>query len=297
MNNPLLHVVIPAYGESPYLRQTLISAIKYLPLEVPITVIEDLSPEETNIEKLVKEFPRVQYHKNSNRLGIGGNFNKAIEISTGVFTQICGYDDIFIGNPLELSAWQKVITDDFAVVAFDVKIINKRSEVVRTTADLIKGFLRPKLDSTTVFNNKYIFSNLMLGDWFYFPAILWRTNTIKQIQFDANLHTAMDLDILIRLLNKDKKIVFVKNKVVGYRRHDKSASSLYAKSIGRVEEEFLCHKKALEFARNKNWKTGAFLAQLALTVRLHALMQSFLMVFTSPPSALKVFAKAISPIR
>jgi glycosyltransferase involved in cell wall biosynthesis len=297
MNNPLLHVVIPAYGESPYLRQTLISAIKCLPLEVPITVIEDLSPEETNIEKLVKEFPRVQYHKNSNRLGIGGNFNKAIEISTGVFTQICGYDDIFIGNPLELSAWQKVITDDIAVVAFDVKIINKRSEVVRTTADLIKGFLRPKLDSTTVFNNKYIFSNLMLGDWFYFPAILWRTNTIKQIQFDANLHTAMDLDILIRLLNKDKKIVFVKNKVVGYRRHHKSASSLYAKSIGRVEEEFLCHKKALEFARNKNWKTGAFLAQLALTVRLHALMQSFLMVFTSPPSALKVFAKAISPIR
>jgi hypothetical protein len=30
MNQPLLHVMIPAYGESPYLRQTLESAVKYL---------------------------------------------------------------------------------------------------------------------------------------------------------------------------------------------------------------------------------------------------------------------------
>jgi hypothetical protein len=39
------------------------SAVKHLPLEVPITVIEDPS-EEVDLEKLVKEFPRVQYLKN-----------------------------------------------------------------------------------------------------------------------------------------------------------------------------------------------------------------------------------------
>jgi hypothetical protein len=137
----------------------------------------------------------------------------------------------------------------------------------------------------------------MLGDWLYFPAILWRTETVKNYEFSGDFHTAMDLDILIRLLNADEKIAFIKSKVLGYRRHSQSASSLYAKSIGRFDEEFLCHKNALEIARRKNWKTGAFLAQLALTVRLHAIMQSFLMVFTSPLSALKVLVKAISPIR
>ena len=64
MNQPLLHVMIPAYGKSPYLRQTLESAVKHLPLEVPITVIEDPS-EEADLEKLVKEFPRVKYLKNN----------------------------------------------------------------------------------------------------------------------------------------------------------------------------------------------------------------------------------------
>jgi len=296
MNQPLLHVMIPAYGESPYLRQTLESAVKFLPTDVPITVIEDPSPG-VDLEKLVKDFPRVQYVRNSSRLGIGGNFNKSIELSSGIFTQICGSDDLFIDNPLSNFDSQNLINTEIAVIGLDIEVINEKSRIVKTIPDQVKRALRPKLKQISIFENKKIFSNLMLGDWLYFPAILWKTEVIKQIKFDSTFHTAMDLDIFIRLIDNENKIAFIKNQVLGYRRHDQSASSLYAKSIGRFDEEFLCHKNALEIARRKNWKTGAILAQLALTVRLHAIMQSFLMVFTSPSSALKVLVKAISPIR
>ncbi|MBJ7394360.1 MAG: glycosyltransferase family 2 protein [Candidatus Nanopelagicales bacterium] len=296
MNQPLLHVMIPAYGESPYLRQTLESAVKFLPTDVPITVIEDPSPG-VDLEKLVKDFPRVQYVRNSSRLGIGGNFNKSIELSSGIFTQICGSDDLFIDNPLSNFDSQNLINTEIAVIGLDVEVINEKNRIVKTIPDQVKRALRPKLKQISIFENKKIFSNLMLGDWLYFPAILWKTEVIKQIKFDSTFHTAMDLDIFIRLINNENKIAFIKKKVLGYRRHDQSASSLYAKSIGRFDEEFLCHKNAIEIARKKNWKTGAILAQLALTVRLHAIMQSFLMVFTSPLSALKVLVKAISPIR
>jgi glycosyltransferase involved in cell wall biosynthesis len=296
MNQPLLHVMIPAYGKSPYLRQTLESAVKHLPLEVPITVIEDPSSD-ADLENVVKEFPRVEYIRNKARLGIGGNFTNSIKKSTGVFTQICGSDDIFIGNPLENLTEVFVGDQKVSVIGFDVKVINDKNKEVKALPDVVKKLLRPKIENFVVFSNSKIFSNLMLGDWLYFPAILWRTETVKNYEFSGDFHTAMDLDILIRLLNADEKIAFIKSKVLGYRRHSQSASSLYAKSIGRFDEEFLCHKNALEIARRKNWKTGAFLAQLALTVRLHAIMQSFLMVFTSPLSALKVLVKAISPIR
>jgi glycosyltransferase involved in cell wall biosynthesis len=296
MNQPLLHVIIPAYGKSPYLRQTLESAVKHLPSEIPITVIEDKS-NDSGIENLVKDFSRVEYIKNSQRLGIGGNFNKSIDLSSGVFTQICGSDDIFLANPLKDFDKEKLDQVNISAVGFDVKILNNSGRFVQTVPDIFKKLLRPSLKRVTIFQNDKIFSNLMLGDWLYFPAILWKTETLKQTKFDANFHTAMDLDVFIRLLSNDQKIAFIKSKVLGYRRHSQSASSLYAKSIGRFDEEFLCHKNALEIARRKNWKTGAFLAQLALTVRLHAIMQSFLMVFTSPLSALKVLVKAISPIR
>jgi glycosyltransferase involved in cell wall biosynthesis len=296
MNQPLLHVMIPAYGKSPYLRQTLESAIKHLPTNVPITVIEDPSSE-SNIESLVKEFSRVQYVKNNERLGIGGNFNRSIELSTGLFTQICGSDDIFLDNPLKDFNNDELIQNKISVVGLDVEVINENGKIVKTIPDLVKKILRPKLKKITIFENSKIFSNLMLGDWLYFPAILWKTETLKQIKFDGNFHTAMDLDVFIRLINSDQKLAFIKSKVLGYRRHSQSASSLYAKSIGRFDEEFLCHKNALAIAKSKNWKMGAFLAQLALTVRLHAIMQSFLMVFSSPLSALKVLVKALSPIR
>ena len=288
--------MIPAFGQSPYLRQTLESAVKYLPVDVPITVIEDPSTE-NSLESLVKEFPRVQYVKNNQRLGIGGNFNKSIELSTGVFTQICGSDDVLLRNPLTDFNREKLSISEIAVIGLDIEVINKSDQVVKTIPDIVKRILRPRMGKLTIFQNKKIFSNLMIGNWLYFPAILWKTEIIKQIKFDGDFHTAMDLDILIRLLNADEKIAFIKSKALGYRRHSQSASSLYAKSIGRFEEEFLCHKKALEVARNKKWRTGAILAQVALTVRLHAIMQSFLMVFSSPRSALKVLVKAISPIR
>jgi glycosyltransferase involved in cell wall biosynthesis len=296
MNQPLLHVMIPAYGKSPYLRQTLESAVKHLPSDVPITVIEDPS-EEADLEKLVNEFPRVDFYRNPTRLGIAGNFNQSIKKSTGIFTQICGSDDVFISNPLNNLPNELLNDKSISTLALDVKIIGDNDYEIKALPDLIKRVIRPKINNFQLFENEKIFNNLMVGDWLYFPAILWRTQTLMDLKFSGEFHTAMDLDVLIRLLAKDYKIAFIENKVLAYRRHDQSASSLYAKSIGRIDEEIACHKQAKELARLKNWKTGAILAQLAPTVRLHALMRSMTLVFSSPSSALKVLVKAISPIR
>jgi GT2 family glycosyltransferase len=288
--------MIPAFGKSPYLRQTLESAVKYLPVEVPITVIEDPSPD-ANLESLVKEFPRVEYLRNSARLGIAGNFNECIKKSTGTFTQICGSDDVFISNPIQNLPKELLNDEKISTIALDVKIIGDNDFEIKALPDLVKKFIRPKINNFRLFENEEIFNNLMVGDWFYFPAILWRTQTLMDFKFSGEFHTAMDLDILIRLLAKDYKIAFVKNKGLAYRRHNQSASSLYAKSIGRIDEEIACHKHAKELARIKNWKTGVILAQLAPTVRLHAIMRSLTLIFSSPRSALKVLVKAISPIR
>ena len=296
MNQPLLHVMIPAYGKSPYLRQTLESAVKHLPIEVPITVVEDPSSD-ADLENLVNEFPRVEFYRNPTRLGIAGNFNQSIKKSTGIFTQICGSDDVFIANPLINLPKEYLNDESISTIALDVKIIGENDLTINALPDLVKRIIRPKINNFQLFENEKIFNNLMVGDWLYFPAILWRTQTLRDLKFSGEFHTAMDLDVLIRLLAKDYKIAFVKNKVLAYRRHNQSASSLYAKSIGRIDEEISCHKQAKELARIKNWKTGVVLAQLAPTVRLHALMRSMTLVFSSPYSALKVLVKAISPIR
>ena len=296
LTQPLLHVFIPAYGESPYLKQTLESAVKHIPIDIPITVIEDQS-DCASLNRLVEEFPRIDYIKNTSHFGISKNFNQAIELSKGLYTQICGSDDLFTKNPLDVFDSMTSFIPEIAAVSLDVEVINNYGKLINTLPDQVKRLIRPKTNNVNVFSNNKLFSRLMIGDWLYFPAILWKTEIIKKFKFSGGFHTAMDLDLFIRLLQNDMNIECAESKILRYRRHDQSASSLYAKSLGRFEEEFKCHKNAIEVARDKNWRLGVILAQVALTVRLHAIMQSFLMVFSSPRSALKVLVKAISPIR
>jgi len=295
MNQPLLHVMIPAYGNSPYLRKTLESATKYLSKEVLISVVEDPHPD-FDLKEIVDEFPQVTYFKNAQRLGVGENFNKCIELSQGVFTQICGSDDEFVSNPLNFLD-EKVTSDlNISAIAFDANIIDRFSNKSIKLPDVVKLFLRPILKKVNIFENKEIFNSLMIGDWLYFPAILWRTKHINQIKFSGNYHTAMDLDILIRIIRENKRICFIKEKLINYRRHSESASSLYAKSIGRFEEEYLCHKTAAEIASEKNWQVSKFLAKLAITIRLHALLQAFLIFPKSRKTSSQIFKLAFKVI-
>ena len=63
MNQPLLHVMIPAYGKSPYLRKTLESAVKNLSLDVLITVVEDPHAE-FDLKKIVDDFVNSIFKRN-----------------------------------------------------------------------------------------------------------------------------------------------------------------------------------------------------------------------------------------
>jgi glycosyltransferase involved in cell wall biosynthesis len=294
MNQPLLHVMIPAYGKSPYLRKTLETAVKNLSSEVLISVVEDPHPE-FDLKKIVDDFPRVTYFKNSQRLGVGGNFNKCIELSQGKFTQICGSDDLIIDDPTKYIS-DNLEEDSIAAIGFDVNIINENDKLTNPLPDKIKYLLRPKMNQIEVFKKDKIFKNLMLGDWLYFPAMLWNTNVIKELKFNENYHTAMDLDMFIKIFTNNKTVAFVKQKTLLYRRHQESESSKYAKSEGRFKEEFECHKKAIKIAKTNNLKNVRFFAQLALTVRLHALFQAILIIPQSPKLAVKLFLKGISPI-
>jgi glycosyltransferase involved in cell wall biosynthesis len=296
MNQPLLHVMIPAYGKSPYLRQTLESVVKYLPKGIPITVLEDPS-DDFDLKDLVEEFPRVEYLRNLTRLGIAGNFNEAIIKSRGLFTQICGSDDIFISNPLLYLPKSLVDDKSVAAIGLDVEIVNSSGQKRRAIQDLVKKLIKPKVINFALFSNKKIFNRLMIGDWLYFPAILWRTSSVLSIKFSGHFHTAMDLDILVRLISLDNQIGFVQNKILGYRRHSESASTVYAFSVTRIDEEIACHRAATIVAINKGFRLGRILAKIALTVRMHAIIRSWSLLFSSPRSALKVLVKAISPIR
>lgn len=272
MNQPILQVVIPAYGESPYLYETLKSVTNNLSSSTPIMVLEDPSSS-TNVGEVVKKFnDRVEYKVNATRLGIAGNFNKAMEVSQAKFTLLCGSDDLILSdmsNDLIALTNKKI-----AAVTSNCKVIDQEGRQIRPLPDLIKSFIKPNIKSAQVYKNKNFFNRLMLGDWLYFPSIAWNTEILREEKFNEAFHTAMDLDIFVRLIAKEYQIYHFPATTFSYRRHPESASSLYAYETGRFIEELNCHKNALEVAKNNGWRASKFLAHLALTIRLHGILKA-----------------------
>lgn len=260
--------MIPAYGQSPYLKEALLSATRKLAANIPITVLEDPS-ESNNVREVVSEFiGRVDYQINPSRLGIGGNFNKAIEISTGVYTMLCGSDDLITGD---ISQYLTNIDHGFAAITSNCIVIDKYGKKIHPLADLVKSLIKPKKVGSYQYQNKFFFNRLLVGDWLYFPSTLWNSEIMKREKFNEKLHTAMDLEILLRLISKNCKVFHLSVKMFAYRRHSLSASSLYAQELVRFEEELSCHRYAAKIAKEKKWILGLILARVALTVRVHKL--------------------------
>ena len=78
---PFLHVFIPAFGHSPYLRTAIKSAIESVDESTPITVIDDASPT-SEVFSIAAEFkPRIEYRRNDVNLGISANFLNSFNLS------------------------------------------------------------------------------------------------------------------------------------------------------------------------------------------------------------------------
>ncbi|GHX80290.1 glycosyltransferase [Vibrio cholerae] len=88
-----LSIVIPCYERDRYLNQTLLCALESKSSEVEVIVLDNNS-QNRNIEHIASSFPTVRYIKNSENLGLFGNWNKAFRVSKGEFVFILGDDDL-----------------------------------------------------------------------------------------------------------------------------------------------------------------------------------------------------------
>jgi len=265
MNQPLLHVMIPVYGDSPYLEETLKLVSRNLPDKFPITVIEDKSSYE-GIEKIVRKFPRVGYIQNPVRLGIARNFQKCAEVSSGIFTQIIGSDDNYLKLDIEteLRKFHELKIDVFI---FKASVLSGKKSII----DFVKTLISKTIKVDKIIKNKKLLCSLAVGDWTYFPAIIWRTQNLLKFPFNQKMESAMDLDLKINLINAESKFIYINNPIIKYRRHFESQSSQSAVRGTRFEEEIECSEKIKMVATRRNWKYIEIISALSPSVRFHIL--------------------------
>ena len=294
---PFLHVFIPAYGESPYLRAAIKSAIKSVGESTPITVIDDASPT-GEVLSIAAEFqPRIEYLRNDVNLGISANFLNSFNLSSGLFTLVMGSDDQMLpGYELALSKSFNSFPDT-TVFQPRVLVMNAAGETCKPLVDRVKRMIQGGVEQDQIMNPLSLAKKLFIGDFMYFPATAWRTETLKSANWNLTYQNAVDLDLLFQLSLSGEQFVFQNAQTFKYRRHSASISSVLALESTRLNEELAAHLMAKDLLPEKSGVLINLLAHLAPTVRIHAIIIGIKLLPKNPVKGVSHFLRALGPLR
>lgn len=100
---PRVSVLTPIYNTNPtHLREMIESILNQTFTDFEFLILND-SPENQEIEKIVKSYKdkRIKYFKNETNIGISASRNKLLDMSRGEYIAIFDHDDISVPTRLE----------------------------------------------------------------------------------------------------------------------------------------------------------------------------------------------------
>jgi GT2 family glycosyltransferase len=264
-----LHVLVPAYGDSPYLAETLRSVLATGAADLRLTVVDDGTPGDAVAEVCRAAGPSVEYLRLPAHAGVAGAFQACVDRSQGAYTLMMGSDDVMApGYPAALRA---LVAEYGApeVATTRVNVVEGRGADVRPLPDRVMAVLAPKGASTRLLAGDRLVASLLTGNWLYFPALAWRTDVLRAHGFRPDMETALDLDLALRVLLDGGSLAWAPEVAFHYRRHAASVSSRTAVSGERFTEERALYRWASEQSGALGWRRSRRAARLRATSRLH----------------------------
>lgn len=189
----LISIIIPAYNVEDYIEECVRSAFgqTYKPIEV--ICIDNNSTDNTwpKLKQLQETYPSLIIEKEL-KPGAPAARNKGLALSKGQWLQFLDADDLLLPGKLE---HQVGIIKDDAQVCF----IAAASEKLSIDGQIFKSV--PKLDDPI----KSLFTtNLGITS-----SNLWNRSYVEQIGgWDENIKSSQEADLMFRLLQVNRKVVF-----------------------------------------------------------------------------------------
>jgi glycosyltransferase involved in cell wall biosynthesis len=277
-SSPQLHILIPTYGDSSYFKETLISIKSTFGVSIQeglviVSVIDD--SREKLFESILEAFgePNFEYIRNKERLGLEGNFNRCLELTRGQYTMFLGCDDFFLPGFYE--EFCRVVQKPAHIYALGVKVVNEFGRQSRSLVDLSKKLLTPGIGENVekAHSGDRFLARLLIGNFLYFPSLIWETKSLKNYKFDSNAGVVVDLELIARMLFDGHSILISKRpQSFAYRRHLRSESSIQKFTKQRFQGErslsYALARKAMEMG----WWRSFLFGRLLLTARIHHLI-------------------------
>ncbi len=240
--------------------------------KVRVSIIDDATPGDS-IYSIVKGHAdySLDYHRNEQNLGLTENFRRCVEVAEGKYVWMPGADDVIdIQNVTELFTFLEA--DSSAMIACGASLIDFQGNSYKTIQDTVKRLISPVVlgRNPAFLKSRNILARVMVGNFIYFPAIIWRTDLVKENQFRSGYGTCLDLDLIVRTLFKVPTVAYwPRMSILQYRRHSESDSSVASKLDSRFDLELKVSSEVASEALLRRWWLVYFLSRLAITARIH----------------------------
>ena len=281
---PIVDIVIPYYNGFEYLKNSIASVLGQTLTNFRLIIIDD-GTDDPQTAKYIEELKdsRINYISNPVNIGLAGNFERSRLIISSKWGVILGQDDLLLPNYLEEMTCAATNFPNVGIIQPIVEVINDNGEVIQTTVDTVKSFIRvctrlvargwrPSRSSEAIFVSPEIASKaIMVGNFLYFPTLMWENTFLSSHQFRQDLEITLDIELIVNLFQMGAGLLLVEKPLAQYRRHSASKSGIPEQKIHRLSEEVSLYKELAQTL--KGGKPLKFLAYLHPSTRLHALAE------------------------
>lgn len=273
-------VLVPYYSNLEYLRAALSSVLAQNDPNWWCVVVDD-SPEATgdasHVAELVRDLSdsRVSYERNPGNLGVAGSFNRCFEIALdrgAELAVILHADDLLEADYVTVIRAAHAVHVDAVCVAPKVTVIDACGAPHLPLPDRVKAWLWPC--QVERLSGERGLQLLLRGQFFYCPAVSYRTALVERPAWDARWKQVMDLHLYGRVLLGGGSIVLEPRRVYRYRRHEASQTQLNSATVERTAEETEVVCSFVDEARRRGWNRAARTGRRRATIRLQAVLQA-----------------------
>ena len=196
-------IAIPTYKRADLLKEAIDSCLAQKTNIPFVIMIVDNNPErDCKTEQLMQGYTmsNILYYKNSENIGIAGNWNKLFQLTTTDFVIMLHDDDLLYDDYIDkLDKILKYYNYDVNALYFGVKVFNNAQELPIKTTGRLKALTLKKSD--------FQFGNIcnLVG------AVFKRSVVIETNGFNPDYGPSLDYEMHVRLAEKGKSI-----KIYGY---------------------------------------------------------------------------------
>jgi alpha-1,3-rhamnosyltransferase len=214
LDTPLVTIAIPCYNHAVFVQDSIRSVINQTYKNIELIIIDDGSTDQSvnKIKEMLIEceqrFTRFEFRDRPNK-GLCNTLNEALEWAQGDYFCVIASDDQMLPEKtsLQISSFKSYTVGVFG----GVNIINNKNQILSS---------RVREYSETGFED-------ILLNKHDLPASsqMFKTDILRQVGgYNPNVKVE-DWDLLLRMSKLNKKMVYIPQLLINYRKHDSNISS------------------------------------------------------------------------